>query len=221
VWSPDGRSIAYDAGVLGDVDLFVRPLDGDSARLLARRPGNQWAKDWTPDGSGVFFQDAWPTDDDVWIQPLDGGAARPYVTGPGNQADARVSSDGRWVAYSSSATGQAEVYVQSFRTPGRTIVVSSGGGAAPAWRRDGRELYYWQGDQLIAAQLNSGVATSELPVVRGRTPLFRAPVINYAGYDVSPDGTQFVIVTGGARASKLVVALDTVAAGRSHAPAER
>jgi serine/threonine-protein kinase len=215
VWSPDGRSIAYDAGVMGDMDLFVRPLDGDSARRLARRLGNQWAKDWTPDGSGVFFEDARPTDLDLWIQPLDGGAARPYLTGPGNQEDARVSRDGRWVAYTSSATGHAEVYVQSYSTLGRTMIVSTGGGVAPVWRRDGQELYYWQGDQLIAARLEAGGGAGELPVVRGRTPLFRASVINKL-YDVSPDGTQFVIVTGGARVTKLVIALDSVGAGRSH-----
>jgi len=164
----------------------------------------------------VFFLDALPTDEDLWIQPLDGGAARPYLTGPGDQADVRVSPDGRWVAYSSSATGHAEVYVQSYRMPGRTTLVSSGGGTAPAWRRDGGELYYWQGDQLIAANLEPGSGADAPPVVRGRTPLFRASVIPSGGYDVSPDGTHFVIVTGGARASKLVVALDTLTAGRSH-----
>ena len=86
----------------------------------------------------------------------------------------------------------------------------------PAWRRDGRELYYWQGDQLLAANLEPGGGADAPPVVRGRTPLFRASVIPSGGYDVSPDGTHFVVVTGGARASKLVVALDTLTAGRSH-----
>ena len=49
-------------------------------------------------------------------------------------------------------------------------------------------------------------------VVRDRTPLFRAP---YPGgvtamYDVSPDGSRFIIAAGHERANRLVVALNAL-----------
>ena len=57
VWSPDGRSIAFDAGLFGTKDVFVRALDADSVRLLARRPGNRITTDWVSDGSAVLFRE--------------------------------------------------------------------------------------------------------------------------------------------------------------------
>ena len=145
---------------------------------------------------------------------MDGNAARPLLAGPGSQGPARVSGDGRWVAYMSSETGRAEVYLQPYPTLGKKTLVSVGGGSEPAWRRDGRELYYWKGDELIAVSLGPAGANG-LPVIRNRTPLFRAARVDGAGYDVSPDGSQFVFVAGGPRANRLVVALDALASKQS------
>jgi hypothetical protein len=204
-WSPGGDSIAYDAGMLGTKDIYVKAVGGGPARLLTRRPGNQFPADWAPDGA-VLFADQ---QGGIWIQPLDGRPARHFVSGD----DLRVSPDGRWVAVISSESGREEVYVQSYPTPDRKTLVSAGGGFGPAWRRDGRELYYWQGDQLIAASLDPGGAGAP-PIVRGRTVLFRVPRVDAAGFDVSPDGTRFVLVTGGPGANRLVVALDALGAER-------
>jgi len=78
---------------------------------------------------------------------------------------------------------------------------------------DGRELYYWEGDQLIAARVRAATPGEPLSVL-GRSPLFRAPYYSHihAMYDVSRDRTQFIIVTGGARAGRLVVALGVLSA---------
>ena len=45
--------------------------------------------------------------------------------------------------------------------------------------------------------------------MRGRTPLFRAPYLANVNpnYDVSPDGTRFVLVLRRTDANRLVVAL--------------
>ena len=119
------------------------------------------------------------------------------------------------MAYTSDETGRREVYVQSYPTPGRKTLVSARGGVHPVWRGDGRELYYWQGDQLIAARLDATEASAP-PAVRGRTPLFRAPYAQSvsANYDASSDGSRFVIVTGGEHTFRLVVTLDALGARR-------
>ena len=82
------------------------------------------------------------------------------------------------------------------------------------WRRDGRELYYWQEDQLIAARIEPGNAR-QLPTVRERLVLFEAPYVGsvIAMYDASPDGQRFIVVAGHERANRLVVALDALGAG--------
>ena len=131
----------------------------------------------------------------VWLQSLDSSTARPYIDTRFNEAGGRLSPNGSWVAYTSNETGLEEVYVQAFPTPGQRTLVSVGGGFDPVWRGDGRELYYFRGDQLIAASL-ALAAAGEPPVVRSRTPLFRVPYLHSANanYDASPDGKQFVVL---------------------------
>lgn len=223
VWSPDGQRIAYDRMAPGGKDVFVQQADGTEGQLLVRRPGNQFPTDWLADGSAVLFTEVSPAGDlDVWVQPLPGGPARPYLVTPAHETAARLSPDGHWVAYQSDETGRDEVYVQSYPTGGRKTVISTTGGANPVWRRDGRELYYWKVDQLMAAQVEGGRSSGPL-AVRNRTALFRAPYVEniLAMYDVSADGSQFIIVTGDARPGRLVVALDALAIDQPKATAAR
>ena len=61
--------------------------------------------------------------------------------------DARVSADGQRIVYWSRETGQQEIFVDSFPSPGaHPVQVSHGGGGFPRWRADGRELYFIVGD---------------------------------------------------------------------------
>ncbi len=57
-----------------------------------------------------------------------------------------MSPDGRWLALVTSAagpgTGTQEVVVTDYPPGARRIVISRGGGVAPLWRADGRELFY-------------------------------------------------------------------------------
>ena len=209
-WSPDEKAIAYSVDEPGGKDIVVQPLDGGPVRRFARK-GRQWPSDWSLDGRALLFTDL-PDDthQDIWVQPVD-GAARSFVTAPAHEMAARMSPNGRWVAYQSDETGRNEVYVQSFPTPGRKTLVSPEGGVNPVWSHDGKELYYWRVDRLIAARLEDGNDGQPL-TVRERAVLFRAPYFEnvHAMYDVSPDGKQFVLVTGGARAGKIVVALDAL-----------
>ena len=231
-WRPDGRAIVYsvDAARGTGKHLVVQELEGAVERPLISREGTQWPSDWTPDGREVLFtyirDGRGPLGEpvsvqEIWAQPLDGSPPRPYLTSRAHERGARVSADGHWVAYVSDETGRNEVYVQSYPTPGHKVLVSDGGGDNPVWRRDGRELYYWQADQLVAVALGAGGPGEPLEL-RGRTPLFRATYVpsGHANYDVSPDGKQFVLVTGNTRANRFVVALNVlnVHTGQSSSP---
>jgi hypothetical protein len=142
---------------------------------------------------------------------MDGGAARPYLATAADERDARVSPDGKWVIYESNQTGRSEVYVQSYPMPGKKALISEGGGSDAAWRGDGRELYYWRQDQLMAVHLDAR-DTGGPPTARERGPLFRIARVDAADFDVSRDGTRFVMVSGGPRANRLIVALDALSA---------
>ena len=97
----------------------------------------------------------------------------------------------------SNESGQWEVYVQSFPAPGGKWQVSNGGGAAPEWRRDGKELFYQAIDgRLMAVEVKGDSASFEAGVPR---PLFDLHLGGFfpgiARYDVSRDGKRFVVNT--------------------------
>ena len=123
--------------------------------------------------------------------PLNGRAPVRVVP---NARSARFSPDGRWLAFTALDTGEEEVYVQRFPSKDPKVLVSSGGGRAPVWRRDGRELYYLSaGSTLMSVPVRAG---SELDLGTP-VPLFKAPVSNPSfgaqSYDVSADGQRFLI----------------------------
>jgi dipeptidyl aminopeptidase/acylaminoacyl peptidase len=211
-WNRDGTMLAYSSTrQLGDKDVYVQTVDGASVRRLVGRAGFQFPGDFTADGRALMFLDEPPNEAmDIWIQPLDSGAiARPYLTTPAYEDFPRLSPDGRWVAYTSDETGRGEVYLQAYPTPGRRILVSRSGGTRPTWRGDSQELYYWQGDLLLAVTL--GGRGGEVPEVKERVVLFRAPTADPSkGFGVSPDGSRFAMVIGAPHAHRLVVALDAL-----------
>ncbi len=67
------------------------------------------------------------------------------------------SPDARFVAYQSNESGRPEIYVQSFPVATGKWQVSSSGGTDPAWRADGKQLYYRSADQkLMAVDIQAG-----------------------------------------------------------------
>ncbi len=71
--------------------------------------------------------------------------------------------------------------------------ISVAGGTSPAWSRDGKELFYQEGDVMIAVQLELEPG----PRVIGRERLFAGNYSQYRWYrqyDVHPDGEHFVMV---------------------------
>ena len=198
-WSPDGAILAYSVSADGGKDVAERRVDGGAARVIAARPGTQFPSDWLRDGSAFIVTDDFgPNGHDVVVQPADGSPPRAYVATSADETAARVSPDGHWIAYTSNASGKPEVYLDSYPWPTRRVLVSHGGGLDPVWRGDGRELYYWRGDSLVAVQLGA-TKGEQPPPIGDESVLFRSAyeaALNTM-YDVSADGQRFVIVRRG------------------------
>jgi Tol biopolymer transport system component len=163
---------------------------------LDTSPRNKQVLDWSRDGRYIIESVLAPkTNYDIWVLPLFGDRKPyPYLQTEFNESGARLSPNGRWLAYASDETGQFELYVQSFPTPGGKWQVSINGGSRPVWSRDGKELYYIAGGRrMMAVEVKSG-AKLELGVPQ---PLFEASMaFVYSGpsFDVSSDG-RFLIPT--------------------------
>ena len=199
VWSPTGNEVAFTSSRAGSEDIFIRQADGSGEeRLLLSTLRHASVSDWSRDGNYLLCHSRGSGDaGDLWylLRREDGSGWDPHLllqTSFGEVAP-RLSPDGRYVAYQSNESGQSEVYVQPFPDGGRRVTVSSNGGTKVRWSRDGDELFYVEGQTLVAVPVTSGASFS----VGSATRLFDHPSLSrggyFAPYDVSVGGRRFIL----------------------------
>jgi hypothetical protein len=93
------------------------------------------------------------------------------------------------------------VYVKGFPTGAKTQI-SNDGGNDPVWRRDGRELFYRDGDRMMAVAVSAGDTfdagrPQQLwrgPYSHGMSSSCGAPGLTSSNYDVTSDGNRFLMI---------------------------
>ena len=160
LWSPDSRTIYFRSSRNGQYDLFQKPADMTTdERLLLKTDQSKSLQDVSRDGRFLLYTSRHPTNgSDVWALPLTGDDKPfPVAQSPFDEFQAQFSPDGRWIAYVSNESGANDVYVRTFPGEGGKRQISTGGGVAPRWGRDGSELFYLAPDRrLVAIPLRFG-----------------------------------------------------------------
>jgi hypothetical protein len=194
-WSVDGQSVYYTwADTVGAVrNIFRRRASGvgQPEPVLKTQTDQKNVEDISPDGRQLLFN---LNSNDIWSAPLDGsGPPSELVTGEFSQEQAKLSPDGRWIAYRSNESGRPEVYVQAFPPGSERWQISNGGGHEPQWSRDGRELFYLGGDQLMAVPIavRAGGIQADLPRALFRVSLEQ--VNRRSRYVVADNGQRFLV----------------------------
>jgi Tol biopolymer transport system component len=205
VWSPDGSRIAFASQRGGRFSIYQKASAGTgSEELLFRSPDEDVRPmDWSRDGQYIVYRaTSARTRSRQWLLPL-GGLRKPipFVSTEFRTFDAHFSPDGKWIAYVSEDTERTEVYVRAVpggasSGPGAQWQVSTEGGQRPAWRADGKELFYLALDRrLMAVPITTGAGV-ELGAPR---PLFQTRVFGFnlisvsSPYSVATDGRRFLI----------------------------
>ncbi len=197
VWSSDGDRIIFSASRGGRPNLFWRRFGVDAAdERLAN--SNHAEVPSSSSSTGRRLVALVETDpnygrDIVLLDPVD-RTSRRFLSTVANESAPAFSPDGRWLALVSDQSGRDEVYVTALNGPARLVRVSTDGGSEPVWRRNGAELFYRQGNLMMAATVTSTPA----PSVQAPHVLFQgtfdAGVAARPAYDVSADGARFLMV---------------------------
>jgi hypothetical protein len=86
-----------------------------------------------------------------------------------------------------------EIYVHEFPEARNKWQVSTGGGSEPLWRRDGRELFYRNGSELMAVPIEAGATFTAGNPARLFETRFAATIVR-GHYRPAPDGQRFLVL---------------------------
>ena len=208
VWSPDGSTIAYGSQRerLFPHNVTLQSISDASANRVLDFPDSlaiiplQWTKDDRILLEEGVLQVA-ATVPRVWSCPVDHqDSARLLLGGPLKEVAYGLSPDNRYLLTVLQTGTTREVFLVDLQGNKARRRVSTGEGDYPRWRSDGREIYYLEGDVLLA------VPVSYSPELQLGEPekLFRLEVpphwkdettnFSYFGYDATRDGKEFVVV---------------------------
>jgi len=195
VWDPSGTRVYY-AVDLPPFQIFEVETSGAAEpRRVLEGGQDQLPKAVSPDGRSLLYSQGTGINlQRAGILPL----ARPqearlFPAAEGAERSGCFSPDGRYVALQSDDSGRDEIYVRPVSEVARGVPVSRAGGQQPRWAKSG-ELFFWQGDQLVAAP----VRTSPALRIGEPRPLFRTARGARASwlegdYDVSADGRSIYL----------------------------
>ena len=203
VWSPDGSRIAYFVRRFNQTLEIERPASGMGKETVLYRTNGKflfpqsWSRDQLllADNSASFYL--------LPMGPQGSGGERQPIPFPEFPAEGRhpsISPDGRWLLYSSTQTGSREVFVESMPeamggpAAGVKRMISIGGGTQPAWRADGKEIFYVAADRkMMSVSVVQSGASLKLSLPKPLFPTRLEFGSFLRQYDVSADGRRFLL----------------------------
>jgi Tol biopolymer transport system component len=197
IWSSDASKVVFASRQKGNFDLYMKSSTGAGGdEPLFTDKVEKFPLSWSADDRYILYvvTAGNPTtrSNDLWVLPLFGDKKPfPYVQTPFTEGPAEFSPDGKWVAYVSNESRRQEVFVSSFPEARGKWQVSTGGGTAPHWSPDGKELFYFGPDgKLMAAEVSGAASGFQVGAVN---PLFEArPRTNARSFYDTADGKRFL-----------------------------
>ena len=196
-WNTDGDLVGYSSG---NNSIQLRKADGSGQEEMLA------------DGSGasvsseskylVYNQRSESTGSDLRYLQMEGDRTpQVFLQTPHDEDSCALSPDSNYLAYESDESGRDEIYLKRFPTSEGVWMLSVSGGADPLWSKDGKELYYWQGTDLMVVDVDT--ASSE-PQRSDPQRLFSANDIDIRvggqrNTDISRDGRFLMIQTVGSQ----------------------
>jgi len=205
VWSEDGRWVTFASNRDGPQRIYrVTSGAGNTLETLlfgdARTPGS-----WSPADRDLFFHERQQDRGrDIWVWTRRSGEGRVLLGTNANERTPAISPNGRWLAYVSDAEDGDQVYLRPH--PGTSDTrVSPAGGAEPVWSRNGAELFYRLGRDLLSVAVDAETGRFASPRHLFTGVFVSDPGGNIPAYDVSVDGTRFLMLRPDSHASALSV----------------
>ena len=221
IWSPDSRSIVYMRATASTPKLAMRTINESAIEESFPEADFMVPTSWSSDGRYILYNNtgtplaANDGQSDIFaVDLLNKRQIRPFIQTPFHESNAVFSPDMSHVAFTSTESGRPELYLQSVSTTpglhpsGERHLVSRQGAICLRWRPDGKELFYLGGDSIVYSvpvQLGSSKLSSTPVALFSIPAAARSSVHGALSFDVSADGTRFLIPTVSSSESPRIV----------------
>jgi len=115
VWSPDGKTIAFNSDRTGEMNIWLHSIEGGQTRQLTKGSGGDFQANWSPDGRRIAFFSSRAGTADIWCvelgSPVASGELRRLTKSDSVDVNPFFSPDGKMIAYNSDQSGRPEVWV--------------------------------------------------------------------------------------------------------------
>jgi Tol biopolymer transport system component len=191
-WSADGQRILYSSKRGPYYNVYEKAADGSgNDRLVFDSPEDKLVEDWSLDGRLVAVS---VPRRGLWVYDLASGShVEIRSTTSASSLQAQFSPDSKFIAYAVDSSGGPQVFVEPLPVTGTQWQISSGGGAEPHWRSDGRELLYMSVDGWL---MSVGISATRPFTPSAAQRVFQVQIpelLGPADATISNDGKRFVV----------------------------
>jgi Tol biopolymer transport system component/tRNA A-37 threonylcarbamoyl transferase component Bud32 len=202
-WSHDGKYIGFSRITSGNVDVYVKPIDGGEAVVRAQGPGDQDCARWSPDGALLAYVSTVNAGTPIFLVPPDGGTPRELIETDLLALDYRIafvmgdrpwSGDGRTLLVA-KATPKAQIAIHRVEiATGEAQQISfpsaDDDDYSPSYSFDGKRIAFSRSTQRGSVLMAMPAEGGEAEILYGDRPVDEA--IDAGAFAWRPDNRRIV-----------------------------
>lgn len=139
--SPNGKYMALILSHDGQVDLYLKSLEGGARRRLTRSQAPEASPCWSPGGGTVCYASGAGGRPQLYIIPMGGGAPRRLPTTGTEAVNPDWSADNQ-IVYSAKLGSYYTIATLDLngKKPAKTVIRAAGDWESPSWAPDNRHI---------------------------------------------------------------------------------
>ena len=198
--SPDGRRVAMDRTVQGNIDVWLRDLARGGLTRLVFHGAADFMPMWSSDGMRIAFTSSRTGNNNLFIKPSNGsGAEERLVDSPYPKVPQDWSRDGRWLLhYEAHPTTGRDLWAVDMTSPDHTprvIANTSAEEVLAQFSPDGRWVAYQTNEsgrfEVVVQPFPDAGGKWQVSTAGGVSPRWRADGKEL--YFLAPDATMMAV----------------------------